>query len=123
MNDILLVLATVALIAILVAVVVLLVRLNAIARDRDAAARDAMDLRVRLDAFAHAAAEHERDMRGDLATARKEQGDTALALRKEVGERLSELTRTVEQKLEAVRSESGKKLDEMRATVDEKLQT
>src|SRR5690348_5580468 len=117
MNETLLALAAIALTAILVVVVVLLVRLNAIARARDLAARDASDLRVCFDAFAHAAAEHERDIRGDLATARKEQGDTAMTLRKEVGDRLSDLTRTVEQKLEAVRSESGRKLDEMRATV------
>jgi DNA recombination protein RmuC len=44
-------------------------------------------------------------------------------LRGEVGERLAELTRTVEQKLDGLRNENAKKLDEMRATVDEKLQT
>ena len=91
-------------------------------------------------------------MRSDLATARKEQGDAASALRREVGERLTqfqdgtqrsladantaqreqlrqfgdrlgELTQTVERKLEGLRDENTKKLDEMRATVDEKLQT
>jgi DNA recombination protein RmuC len=122
MNETLFALTTIALIAIAILIAVILIRLSSIARDRDAAMREAVDLRARFDAFAHGAAEHERDMRGDLATARKEQGDTAMALRKEVGDRLSELTNTVEQKLEAVRNESGKKLDEMRATVDEKLQ-
>src|SRR5438067_1560918 len=122
MTETLLVLAGIALAAILVLAVVTYVRLGSIARDRDAAARDAIDLRARFEAFAQAAAEHERDMRSDLAMARREQGDTAMALRKEVGDRLVELTRTVEHKLEGMRSESAKKLDEMRATVDEKLQ-
>jgi len=122
MNETLFVLAGIALAATLVLVVVILARLGSIARDRDAATRETADIRARFEAFAHGAAEHERDMRGDLATARKEQADTALALRKEVGDRLGDLTRTVEQKLDALRDESGKKLDEMRATVDEKLQ-
>src|SRR5205823_3400916 len=122
MNEPLLALAVIALVAIRIVVVITLGRLSAIARDRDAATREAADLRARLDAFAHGAAEHERDMRGDLAVARKEQADTAVALRKEVGDRLSVLTQTVEQKLDGLRNESAKKLDEMRATVDEKLQ-
>src|SRR5436190_12620124 len=122
MNEVLLVLAGIALAATLVLVIVVVARLGSIARDRDAATRETADIRARFEAFAHAAAEHERDMRGDLATARKEQADTGLALRKEVGDRVSDLTRTVEQKLDGLRDESGKKLDEMRATVDEKLQ-
>src|SRR5438067_12731593 len=100
MNEVLLVLAGIALAATLVLVIVVIARLGSIARDRDAATRETADIRARFEAFAQAAAEHERDMRGDLATARKEQADTALALRKEVGDRLSDLTRTVEQKLD-----------------------
>src|SRR5438552_2608993 len=122
MNETLLLLGGVALATILVLVIVVVARLGSIARDRDAATRETADIRARFESFAHAAAEHERDMRSDLATARKEQADTGLALRKEVGDRLSDLTRTVEQKLDGLRDESGKKLDEMRATVDEKLQ-
>jgi DNA recombination protein RmuC len=151
MNEVWQGLAAVALVAILVLVVVALFRLASIARERDAATREAADLRARLDAFAQAAAEHERDMRGDLAIARREQSETAAVLRGEVGERLaqfqqgtqqsfadahtaqreqlkqfgerlSDLTKTVEQKLDALRNENANKLDEMRATVDEKLQ-
>ena len=122
MTDTMLVLAGIALVAILVLVVVTFFRLGSIVRDRDGAAREATDLRARFEAFAQAGAEHERDMRGDLATARREQNETAVALRKEVGDRLLELTRTVEQKLDGLRNENAKKLDEMRATVDEKLQ-
>ncbi|MEP7064007.1 MAG: DNA recombination protein RmuC, partial [Betaproteobacteria bacterium] len=102
-------------------------------------------------AFAKAAAEHERDMRGDLATARQEQSEAAVILRREVGDRLAQfqqgtgqaladaqlaqgtqlkhfgeglsaLTLTIEQKLEALRTDNEKKLEQMRATVDEKLQ-
>ena len=53
---------------------------------------------------------------------------------KHFGDRLAELTRsneqrleavraTVEQRLDVLRSENAQKLDQMRATVDEKLQT
>src|SRR5262245_57739805 len=122
MTETMFLLAGIGLAAILILAVVTHVRLGAITRDRDAAAREATDLRARFEAFARASAEHERDMRADLATARREQGETAVALRREVGDRLSDLTRTVEQKLEGMRTESARKLDEMRATVDEKLQ-
>src|SRR6185437_13133717 len=125
--------------------------LSALARDRDLAMREAADLRARLDAFARGAAEHERDMRGDLATARQEQTESSAVLRREVGERLAQfqqgtgraladaqaaqgtqlkhfgeglgtLASTIEQKLEVLRSDNEKKLEQMRATVDEKLQ-
>jgi DNA recombination protein RmuC len=131
--------------------VVLMLRLAALTRERDDTTRAAADLRARLDAGAQQAAEHERDMRGDLAIARKEQGDAAVTLRREVGERLAQfqqgtqqgladaqtaqreqlaqfgerlgaLTQAIEQKLELLRSDNAQKLEQMRATVDEKLQ-
>jgi DNA recombination protein RmuC len=151
-SDAWLAVVVLALIATLVVAIVTLLRLAALARERELGAREAADLRARIDAYAQAAAEHERDMRTDLATARKEQGDAASALRREVGERLTqfqdgtqrsladantsqreqlkqfgerlgELTQTVERKLDGLRDENAKKLDEMRSTVDEKLQT
>jgi len=141
-------------VAVLVSVVLLVVslsRLSVIVRDRDLAMREAADLRARLDAFAKGAAEHERDMRSDLATARQEQTEAAGVLRREVGERLAQfqqgtgqaladaqaaqgtqlkhfgeglgtLASTIEQKLEVLRNDNEKKLEQMRATVDEKLQ-
>ncbi len=141
-----------ALVATLVVAIVTLLRLSSIARERELASREAAELRARIDAHAQAGAEHERDMRADLAMARKEQGDAASALRHEVGERLTqfqhgtqhslsdahtaqreqlkqfgerigELTQTVERKLEGLRDENARKLDEMRATVDDKLQS
>jgi DNA recombination protein RmuC len=132
-------------------VVAVLLRQGSAASSRSDAARDAADLRARLDAFAKTAAEHERDMRGDLGAARKEQGEAAAVLRREVGERLAQfqqgtqqlladantaqrdqlkqfgdrlgaLTESVEQKLETLRLDNAQKLEQMRATVDEKLQ-
>jgi DNA recombination protein RmuC len=126
-------------------------RLAVLARDRERGAIDAPALIARLDAAAKGAAEHERDMRGDLAMARNEQADSAANLRREVGERLAQfqagtqraladareaqrgelaqfgerlgtLTAAVEQKLEVLRNDNTAKLEQMRATVDEKLQ-
>jgi DNA recombination protein RmuC len=88
---------------------------------------------ARLSALAQSTAQQERDTRQDLALARREQADAAAVLRREVGERLTQLTQsneqrlegiraTVEQRLDVLRNESAKKLEEMRATVDEKLQ-
>src|SRR5262245_52804890 len=79
-----------ALVAMLVIAIVTLIRLSSLARERERAVREAADLRARLDTYAQAAAEHERDMRSDLAVARKEQGDAASQLRREVGERLTQ---------------------------------
>jgi DNA recombination protein RmuC len=126
-------------------------RLGTLARDRERGAIDAAALKAQLDAAAQGAAEHERDMRGDLARARNEQADAAATLRREVGERLAQfeagtqraladareaqraelaqfgerlgtLTTAVEQKLETLRTDNTAKLEQMRATVDEKLQ-
>ena len=128
-----------------------LARLAGAARDRDRATGEAAELKTRIDVFARSAAEHERDMRGDLAVARKEQADAATTLRREVGERLAQfqsgtqaalgdaqtaqreqlaqfgerlttLTAAVEQKLDTLRADNAQKLEQMRATVDEKLQ-
>jgi len=147
-----LVVVALALVATLVVAIVTLVRLSALSRERELAAREGVELRARIDAHAQAAAAHERDMRADLAIARQEQGDAAAILRREVGERLAQfqsgtqqslvdaqvaqrdhlklfgerlaqLTQTVEQKLDGLRTENAHKLDEMRATVDEKLQS
>jgi len=115
-------------------IVVVLVKVGTIVRGRDAAARDAGDIRTRLEVMRQTTADFERDLRQDLANARSEQAAGVQAARRELGDRLSELTRTNEQRLEAVRatveqrldvlrSENAQKLEEMRTTVDEKLQT
>jgi len=115
-------------------VVIVLVKVGTIARGRDAAAQESGDIRTRLEVMRQTTADFERDLRQDLANARTEQAAGSQAARMELGDRLSELTRTNEQRLEAVRatveqrldvlrSENAQKLEEMRTTVDEKLQT
>jgi DNA recombination protein RmuC len=94
------------LMAVVVALVVLiglaaaiLVRLTGLARSRDRDARDAAELRGLLEAFGRDAANHERDIRADLATARNESAASGAALRKEVGETLSRFTQATGQQL------------------------
>jgi DNA recombination protein RmuC len=150
------------LIVLVVLGVLTLVRLQGLLRDREAALRDVADVRARLDSAAQAVAQHERDMREDLAAARREQADAAAAHRREIGERVQQfadatrnqlalaaaaqadqarvmaerlgvLTKssderleavraTVEKRLDVLRAENAEKLDRMRETVDEKLQ-
>ena len=128
-----------------------------------ATSRDAAELRARLDVLVATNADFARDLRQDLASARAEQGVAAQTARTELGatlaqhaqtmqqqlggmavaqieqmkhfgDRLADLMKTNEQRLEAVRltveqrldllrNENAQKLDQMRATVDEKLQT
>ena len=147
-------------VALLVAV---LARVGALAASRDAIAHETAQLRTRLEVLSATNADFERDLRQDLTNARTEQSAFAQAGRTELsatlaqhartmqqqlagiagaqfdqlkhfGDRLAELTKanelrleavraTVEQRLDALRSENASKLDQMRATVDEKLQT
>src|SRR6185295_18870182 len=133
MPDAMTLLVVVALAVVAGLVIAVLARMGSPASARDAAAREAMDIRTRLEVLKAATSDFERDLRQDLANARSEQAAAAQAARTELGERLSELTRTNEQRLEAVRAtveqrldvlrtENAQKLDQMRATVDEKLQ-
>ena len=163
MPDTLFLLVLVALVVVAALVVAVLARIGSLSGSRDAAAREAAELRTRLEVLAAASADFERDLRQDFANARTEQAATAQAARtelgttlaqqaravqqqlagmagtqveqlKQFGDRLTLLTQTNEQRLEAVRatveqrldvlrSENAQKLDQMRATVDEKLQT
>ena len=134
MPDAMTLLVVIALGVVAGLVVVVLVKVGSLARARDAATQEASDIRTRLEVMRQTTADFERDLRQDLANARSEQAAGAQATRRELGDRLSELTRASEQKLEAVRttveqrldvlrSENAQKLDQMRATVDEKLQT
>jgi DNA recombination protein RmuC len=137
-------------------------RLSALSAARETAARDAADLRTRLDVLSAQGADLERDLRQDLSIARQEQAAAAQVARSELaaglgqfgqamqqqltgmsgaqseqlkqfGDKLTALTAsneqrldavrmTVEQKLEALRADNTQKLEQMRATVDEKLQ-
>jgi DNA recombination protein RmuC len=162
MPETLTIILVAALVTVALLVAVVLVRVNALATSRDATAREAADVRTRLEVLAATNADFERDLRQDLANARTEQAATAQAARTELGatlaqhaqamqqqlagmarmqadqmkhfgDRLGELTRsneqrleavraTVEQRLDVLRTENAQKLDQMRATVDEKLQ-
>ena len=61
------------------------VRLGSIAASRDAAAREAADIRTRLEVLKEATADFERDLKQDLANARSEQAAAAQAARTELG--------------------------------------
>jgi DNA recombination protein RmuC len=163
MPDVLTVVIVAALVVVVALVAIALARLGPLASSRDAAAREAADVRTRLEVLAATSADFERDLRQDLASARTEQAAAAQAARtelgatlaqhaqtmqqqlaavaavqveqmKQFGDRLGELTRsneqrleavraTVEQRLDVLRTENAQKLDQMRSTVDEKLQT
>lgn len=61
-----------------------LTRVNALARERDASARDAAALRGHFESFLRSVADHERDVRSDLATAREENSTAAARVREEL---------------------------------------
>ena len=102
----------VALVALLVLAIVGLARQNSLARERDGAAREMAELRVRFDAFAQAAAQHERDLRQDLAIARHEQAESGTTQRREVNERLAQFQQGLQQALAAMTEAQG---DELKA--------
>jgi DNA recombination protein RmuC len=149
MNDSLLpLLVLLVVVAVLVAVV--LARLATLASARDAAAREAADLRTRLEVLAAKSDDFERDVRQDLATARAEQAAAAQGARVELGgtlarqaqasqqqlaamaaaqaeqmrqfgDRIAELTKTNETRLEAVRATVEQKLEALRSDNTQKL--
>ncbi len=123
-----------ALIVVAVLLALVLARLSTLVTARDAAVRDAADLRTRFEVLAAQSADFERDLRQDLGSARTEQAAAAQAARTELTATLGQLTQsnekrldairmTLEQRLDVLRNENAQKLDQMRATVDEKLQT
>ncbi|MBS0319089.1 MAG: DNA recombination protein RmuC [Proteobacteria bacterium] len=117
-------LLVVALAGILLCIVllgVLVVRVLALARERDDVTRTAADLRARLDATAQQAAQHERDMRGDLAIARREQGEAALTLRREQGEAATTLRREVGERLAQFQSGTQQSLTDAQNLQREQL--
>jgi len=118
-NETWLAFGALALVATLVVAIVTLLRLSALARERELAGRDAAELRARIDAYSQAAAEHERDMRTDLATARKEQGDAASALRREVGERLTQFQDGTQRSLADANTAQREQLRQFGSTIDE----
>ena len=126
----------VVVIALLVAV---LLRFGALARDRDAAAREGAELRGRLEAFGRGVADHERDVRQDLAIARNESAGAGTALRQEIGDVMARYAETNAQlhaaaanaqatelkafgeRLAHVSQASETRLDALRRTLEERL--
>jgi hypothetical protein len=133
MPDAFSVVVVVALVVVALLVVAVLVRMGSIAGSRDAALREAADLRGRLEMLAASSADFERDLRQDLANARNDQALAGQASRTELGtilgqqaqmtrdhlqgiarvqneqmrevaDRVSELTKSNEQRLDAVRT-------------------
>jgi len=151
MPEALSVVVVVALVVVALLVVVVLVRMGSIAGSRDAAVREAADLRTRLEMLAAKSTDFERDLRQDLANARTEQALAGQALRTELGailgqhaqmtrehlqgianvqneqmrevaDRVSELTKSNEQRLDAVRSTVEGRLDVLRNDNTQKLE-
>jgi len=149
-SQTLLVAIFVALIVAVVLGVIGLARLAALARACDAVGRDVAQLRGLLEAFGRDAADHERDIRTDLAIARNEAAGSATTLRQEVadvmsrqqqgmarelgtmsalqhdqlrvfGERLGQLTQSSESRLETLRATIEQRLDLLRAENTRKL--
>jgi DNA recombination protein RmuC len=126
----------VVVIALLVA---LLLRQGALARDRDAASREGAELRGRLEAFGRGVADHERDVRQDLAIARNEAAGAGTALRQEIGDVMARYAETNAQlhaaaanaqatelkafgeRLAHVSQASETRLDALRRTLEERL--
>ncbi len=163
MPDPWIIVVLVTLVVAVVLLAVALGRLSTLVTARNDAVREAAELRTRVEVLVATSADFERDLKQDLTSARTEQAAAAQAARTELGanlarhaqtmqqqlsgmtgtqveqlrhfgDRLGELTKsneqrleavrmTVEQRLDVLRNENAQKLDQMRATVDEKLQT
>jgi len=150
MPDALTLVVVVALVVVAALVAAVLARLSALASSRDAASREAGELRTRLEVLAATNADFERDLRQDLANARTEQAAAAQTGRTELGatlaqhaqathqqlaamasaqneqmkhfgDRLAELTKANEQRLEAVRATVEQRLDVLRNENAQKL--
>ena len=139
MSEIGWIAATVGFIVLAVLSAMTLVRLTGLARERDSAARDAAEVRGRLEALGRGVADHERDVRQDLAIARNEAANAATALRQELGEVMARYGETNAQmhtaaahsqagelkafgdRLAQVSQASETRLDALRRTLEERL--
>jgi DNA recombination protein RmuC len=139
MTDAWLIAALVGLVVLLVLSALTLVRLTALSRERDGAARDAAELRGRLEAIGRGVVDHERDVRQDLAIARNEAAGAGTALRQEIGEVMARVAATNAQmhaaasnaqatelkafgeRLAQLAQASEARLDALRRTLEERL--
>ena len=98
MSDIGWIVAVVAFVAVVVLIALsamTFVRLVALARERDTSARDAAEVRGRLEAIGRSVADHERDVRQDLAIARNEAANAGTALRQELGDVMARFAESI----------------------------
>ena len=142
MNDAWLIALVVGFVALLALCALILYRVGSLAGERDTAARDAAEMRGRLESIGRGIADHERDVRQDLAIARNESAGAGTALRQEMGEvmaryaetnaqatelkafgeRLAQLTQTSEARLDALRRTLEERLDTLRTENAQKLE-
>jgi DNA recombination protein RmuC len=151
MSETLLIFIVVALVVTIALAITTLARLMGLARERNTAARDAAELRGALQAISRGIADHERDVRTDLAAARSDAASGATSLREELaaamarqlhgtaqqlsgmntvqqdhlkafGERIGQLTQASEARLEAMRTTLEQRLDTLRAENAQKLE-
>ena len=85
-------------------------RLRALAGEREAARREAGELRTVLEVLKAQGADLERDVKQDLAIARGEQQSAAQTLRSEVGERLAHFTAAVQGQVGALTQSQAEQL-------------
>ena len=151
MNDAGLIALVVGFVALLALCALILYRVGSLAGERDTAARDAAEMRGRLESIGRGIADHERDVRQDLAIARNESAGAGTALRQEMGEvmaryaetnaqlhraasnaqatelkafgeRLAQLTQASEARLDALRRTLEERLDTLRTENAQKLE-
>src|SRR3954463_9112036 len=106
-TVILVVLVLVLLLIIVGLTSVVLMRLRSVAQAPDIAARDAAELRTRLEVLAARNVDFERDMRQDTANARSEQAVAAQTARTELGATLAHNAQTMQQQLATMLSEQN----------------
>ena len=139
MSDIGLIITVAGIVVLIALSAMTLVRLIALARERDTASRDAAELRGRLESIGRGVADHERDVRQDLAIARNEAAGAGIALRQELGEVMARFAETNAQlhtaasnaqaaelkafgeRLAQVAQSSESRLDALRRTLEERL--
>src|ERR1700675_1908097 len=92
-----------ALVVIVALVALALGRLTTLVAAREGAAREAADLRTRLEVLASKSDDFERDLRQDFTNARTEQAAAAHTARSELTATLGQLTQANEKRLDAIR--------------------
>jgi DNA recombination protein RmuC len=141
MNDPWLLVAGIGLVVLIALAAAILVRLGGLVRERAGTSREIAELSGRLEGIGRDIADHERDVRQDLAIARNEAAGAGIALRQEMGEVMARYAATNAQfhnaasstqagelkafgeRLAQLTQMSETRLDAMRRTLEERLDT